>query len=220
MAGVDDIGLHLLDPQKPLLARSSPAVAPPQERKEIAIDPQVADRYTGRYQLAPAVTLTVTREGGRLFVQLTGQPKLEIFAESDKNCFPKIVDAQLTFETGTSGKAVAVVLHQNGRDQRAPRIEGEPVEPEVVALEPRLFDRFVGRYQFAPGMLFTIRREESRFFAQLTGQPEAEIFPSDERNFFYKVVNARLTFELDSENHASAVVLHQFGRDTKAMRVD
>ena len=65
----------------------------------------------------------MTRDGSRFFAQLTGQPTFEIFAESEKEFFLKVVDAQLTFETDAQNKAVAVVLHQNGADQRAPRIE-------------------------------------------------------------------------------------------------
>ena len=81
---------------------------------------------SGSYQLAPAAILTVTRDGSRRFVQLTGQPAFEIFAESEKKFFLKVVDAQLTFETDAQNTAVAVVLHQNGMDRRAPRIEGRP----------------------------------------------------------------------------------------------
>jgi hypothetical protein len=44
-------------------------------------------------------------------------------------------------------RARALVLHQNGKDLRAPRIEGEPVTPKVIQLDPKLFDRYVGRYQ-------------------------------------------------------------------------
>src|SRR4029077_8613043 len=127
---------------------------------ETAVDPQVLEQYVGRYQLAPAAIITMTREGGRLFTQLTGQPKFEIFAESDKDFFLKVVDAQLTFETDAAGKAVAVVLHQNGIDQRAKRIEGEAVVPKGIALEPAVLEGCVGRYEIAqaPGVSFTITR--------------------------------------------------------------
>ena len=125
VAGTDDIGRHLLDPQRPLLARNSPLLTPPKPRTEVAVDPKLFDGYTGRYQLAPAAILTITRQGNQLFVQLTGQPAFEIFPESEKTYFLKVVDAQLTFETDAQGKATAVVLHQMGRDQRALRIEGE-----------------------------------------------------------------------------------------------
>jgi CubicO group peptidase (beta-lactamase class C family) len=107
-AGVDDIGLHLVDSSSPLLK-----LTPLTSHKEVTLDPKVLDSYVGVYGFAPTITLTITREGGQMYAQLTGQPKLEIFAEGEHDFFLKVVDAQLTFEPG------AVVLHQNGRDQRA-----------------------------------------------------------------------------------------------------
>jgi hypothetical protein len=69
------------------------------------------------------VFTSLTRDGDRLFAQLTGQPQFEIFPEGEKQFFLKVVDAQLTMEVDASGKAAAVTLHQFGRDQRAPRVE-------------------------------------------------------------------------------------------------
>jgi D-alanyl-D-alanine-carboxypeptidase/D-alanyl-D-alanine-endopeptidase len=116
--GVDDIGTHLLDSSQPL-ATLRPLVS----HKEIPLDPKTFDRYTGVYQFAPGITLAFTREGAQMFTQLTGQPKIEIFAESEKEFFLKVVDAQISFETGESGRATAATLHQNGRDQKAKRVE-------------------------------------------------------------------------------------------------
>ncbi len=114
--GVDDIGMHLLDPKVPLI----PA---PREHKEITVDPKLFDSYVGKYQLAPDFILTVTREGDDLFAQATNQPKFRIFPETRRDFFYKVVDAQLTFETDEQGRANALVLHQNGRDLRAKRID-------------------------------------------------------------------------------------------------
>jgi len=58
-----------------------------------------------------------------LYAQLTGQPKFEIFPEGGDQYFWKIVDAQVEFEKKAEGPATAAILHQNGRDQRAPRVE-------------------------------------------------------------------------------------------------
>jgi CubicO group peptidase (beta-lactamase class C family) len=215
-AGPDDIGLHLLRPALPLLQNFP---APARARTEIKVDPAVFDRYVGRYQLAPSVILSISREGTRFLTQLTGQQAFEIYAESEKDYFLKAVDAQLTFETDAQNRPVAVILHQNGRDQRAPRIEGEPVAPKEVALDPAVLERYVGQYQLAPGVLITITRNGNRLFAQLTGQPAIEVFASSEREFFYKVVNAQLTFEVDDQGRAVAVVLHQNGRNPRAPRV-
>ncbi|MGO8731300.1 MAG: serine hydrolase [Terriglobia bacterium] len=113
--GVDDIGMHLLDSHSPLL----PA---PKEHKEITVDPKIFDGYVGRYQLAPSFILTVTREGDQLFTQATGQPKVQVFPESQRDFFLKVVDAQITFETDASGRATSLTLHQNGANMPAKRI--------------------------------------------------------------------------------------------------
>lgn len=219
LAGVNDVARHILDPQAPLLAKDSPLVSPPKDRVAITVDPAIFDGYVGRYQLAPSVFFTVTRQAASLFVQLTGQPAFELFAETPKDYFVKIVDAQITFETDAQGKATALVLHQNGVDQRAARIEGEPVAPKEVSLDPAVLEGYVGRYQLAPQALLIITRQEGRLFAQITGQPSVEVFASGPRDFFYKVANAQLTFEAGADGKATAVVLHQFGRDLRAARV-
>jgi serine-type D-Ala-D-Ala carboxypeptidase/endopeptidase len=114
-AGVDDIGRHLLDASAPLLE-------PRTERKEVAANTKLFDGYVGRYELAPNFILTVTRDGDHLFLQATGQPKFEIFAESDRDFFLKVVDAQITFQIDDSGRATGLILHQNGAHRPAKRI--------------------------------------------------------------------------------------------------
>jgi CubicO group peptidase (beta-lactamase class C family) len=96
---------------------------PPKEHKTIPVDPKLFDGYVGRYQLNPDFIMTVTREGDHLFVQATGQQKFEAFPESDRDYFLKVVDAQITFVTGGTGRATELILHQGGRDQHAKRVE-------------------------------------------------------------------------------------------------
>jgi serine-type D-Ala-D-Ala carboxypeptidase/endopeptidase len=215
-AGPDDIGRHLLDPELPLLA----AAKPPAQHTEVKIDSKLYDNYVGRYQLAPAAILTISRDDDHLFAQLTGQPRFEIFPEGDNRFFLKVVDAQLLFETDTAGKATAAVLRQNGIQQRAPRIEGDPVVPKEITLQPAVLDRYAGRYQLTPAVTLTLSRDGAKFFIQLTGQPKIEIVPSGERDFFVKVVDAQLTMEVDAQGRATAVTLHQFGRDQRAPRIE
>lgn len=114
--GVDDIGRHLIDPALPLL----PA---PVTRKEIAVAPGTLDRHVGRYELKPDFVLTITREGDQLFLQATGQPKFALFAETERDFFLKVVDAQVTFEAGADGRTVRLILHQGGAHVPAKRIE-------------------------------------------------------------------------------------------------
>jgi len=114
--GMDDIGRHLLDPNVPL-------VAPPKEHKQVSVDPKLFNGYVGRYQLAPNFAIAITQEDGHLFAQATGQPKFEIFPEGERDYFLKVVDAQITFVTDGEGKARELIMHQNGRDAHAKRVE-------------------------------------------------------------------------------------------------
>lgn len=115
LTGIEDIGFHLIDAKAPLAPQPKPRTA-------VEIDPAVLPQYVGRYQLGPEMELTVTTEAGRLFVEASGQGKLEVFPESATTFFYKVVDAQISFETGADGKASGLVLHQNGQDLPGKRL--------------------------------------------------------------------------------------------------
>lgn len=213
--GVDDIGRHLLD-------ASAPLAPPAKEHKEVAVDPKIFDGYVGMYQLTGNLIFTISRDGGHLFAELTGQPKYEIFPESERDYFYKVVDAQITFVTNSSGRADELILHQNGRDLHARRFEGEPPKPpehKQVSVNPRIFDGYVGTYRFAPGIVLTVTRDPEHLYAQLTGQQTFEIFPEGERDYFYKVVDAQITFVTDSTGRATELILHRAGIDQRAKRL-
>jgi serine-type D-Ala-D-Ala carboxypeptidase/endopeptidase len=114
-AGIEDIGMHLLDPSLPLRVQPVPRTA-------VEIDPAVLPGYAGDYVLAPGVVLSVTTEDGRLFAQLTGQQRFEIFPESETEFFYRVVEAQISFVTAADG-TVSIVLHQNGQDMPGLRAE-------------------------------------------------------------------------------------------------
>jgi len=111
---IDDIGLHALDSRYPLTVAA-------RERTEIAMDPEALKRYEGEYQLAPAFTIKVTRDGSHLMAQATNQPAFEIFAEKENEFFFKVVDAQITFVVEGTGPVTGLVLHQGGHDMKAPK---------------------------------------------------------------------------------------------------
>jgi hypothetical protein len=94
----------------------------PAERQAVQVDPALYDGYAGVYELAPGFQLTLTREGEHLMAQATGQPKLEIFPESETRFFLKAVDAQLEIQRGPDGKATGVTLFQGGREMPGKRV--------------------------------------------------------------------------------------------------
>jgi D-alanyl-D-alanine-carboxypeptidase/D-alanyl-D-alanine-endopeptidase len=145
--GVDDIGRHLLNASYPLLKLDAPA-----EHRQITLDTKTYDRYVGQYQLGPNAIMTMTRDGDRFYSQLTNQPKVEIFPESESKFFLKVVDAQLTFNT----EATQVTLHQNGRDIVGKRMNDADVKraaEEAAAIAQRFKDQ-----KQAPGTEAALRR--------------------------------------------------------------
>ena len=101
------------------------AYAFPKLRREVTVDPRVLASYAGRYMLTPTFVLTVRPDGGRLFVEATGQQEYEVFAESETNFFYRIVDAQITFDRPANGatQPLTLTLHQNGRDRPGRRLQ-------------------------------------------------------------------------------------------------
>jgi CubicO group peptidase (beta-lactamase class C family) len=161
-AGPDDIGRHLLDASYPL-----EKVEPVKEHQEVSVDTKVFDNYLGSYQLAPSVIIAITREGDRMFGQVTGQPKFQLFPESERKFFLKVVDAQLTFHTDAQGKATEAILHQNGRDMAAKRID----EAQAAALAAAAAKRFEDQRP-APGSEAALRRDIDEL---RLGEPKYEL---------------------------------------------
>lgn len=106
-------------------ARKLSASEIPPEPQEIAFDAATSGDYIGKYQFNFGV-LDVVLRSDHLEAQLTGQSAHPIFASDKDKFFYKVVDAKLDFERDGGGKVIAVVLHQNGRDMRAPRMTTQP----------------------------------------------------------------------------------------------
>jgi beta-lactamase regulating signal transducer with metallopeptidase domain len=106
-------------------------------RQAVAFEPARFDRYVGYYQLGGGI-VAVTRRGDHFYAQLTGQPAVEVYPESDSEFFFKVVPAQLSFERGPDGAAAAVVLHQNGLELRAVRISADAAKASAEALARRI----------------------------------------------------------------------------------
>lgn len=192
----------------------------PRKHVVAKVDPAGYDALVGSYQLAPGAVITITRDEQHLRAQLTGQPKVEIFPESESEFFYKAVDAQATFVRDSQGRVTHLVLHQNGYHQEAKRVSDEvPPERRAVPVDATALEALVGEYELPAVGTLTVTRDKNRLLAQLTGQPKFEIFPESATEFFYKVVDAQITFHKDAAGRVTHLVLHQNGAHLEAQRV-
>lgn len=97
-----------------------------QPPKTIALPAATLDRYAGAYVLSPTFTLTVSRQGDQLVSQGTNQGPVPFYASAPGEFFARIVDAKISFTQSGDAPATALVLHQGGKDQTAPRVEAKP----------------------------------------------------------------------------------------------
>ena len=105
-------------------------------------------------------------------------------------------------------------------DQTLPLLPAPKPHVEA-AVDPATYKNFVGRYQIAPDFILTVTRRDNRLYVQATGQDDFEVFPESPAGFFYRVVDAQLTFELSSPSGpARSVTLHQNGRNMPGQRLD
>ena len=198
---------------------------------EVAIDPQLLDGYVGSYQLNPRLVFTITRDGNKLFARGTGQQTYELHPYSDRDFFYTIVAAQLTFVAGADGKASAVILHQNGRDQTAERVDPglaqtldrkltEEREPHTaINIDPRFIDRYVGRY-LNDQLEITIAREGNQLFVQPTGYGRYPVYPYSDHDFFATIVPVQFSFVANGADKATQLIRHRFGKDAVLNRVE
>jgi CubicO group peptidase (beta-lactamase class C family) len=93
-----------------------------------------------------------------------------------------------------------------------------PAVRTLSAVSPQSFDRYVGAYRLANGMTVTFWRDGERRYSRVWGQAPAEMFPSSEREYFLKIVDARWVFAAGGS--AKEVVLYQNSREQIATRLE
>jgi hypothetical protein len=125
--------------------------------------------------------------------------------------------------------AAVVVLTNTGNgevdalaEQLIQMLAGADVKPREFAKPVRVADevlqRYVGSYQLAPGFVLTVTTENGKLFLEATDQPKFRVYPTSETEWKYKVVDARLVFDVDDAGTCTGLTLHQNGLELPAAR--
>ena len=95
----------------------------PVKRTEIKLDPEALKEYVGKYEIDRSTSITVSAEDNRMYLQVTGQNRIEIFAEARDKFFLKTADVLITFQRSDDGKITQLTIHQGSRETPAKKIE-------------------------------------------------------------------------------------------------
>jgi hypothetical protein len=189
----------------------------PRPKYEIdeSVDPTTFAAYVGRYDLMGAV-LDVALEGGQLTAQLTGQPRFPIFPLGGDRFFWKVVDAQIEFLKDEKGNVTSARHKQAGMTFALKRL----AEEKLVKVDEEILDRYVGKYDYSGIGVLTVRRDGGKLLAQMTGQPEFEIYAKAPDAFFWKVVSAEIKFVTGEDGKVEKAIHQQGGATMEVKKIE
>jgi len=191
------------------------------ERKVFSLAGQAIDAFTGVYEDYQKTQLFITCSGDKLMSQKQGGGQVELLASSPTEFFFKENPARLKFLKDAGGRVMGARIQSRiGPAQLFDKTtKALPAPRKEAAVDPKVFDRYLGEYELAPSFTIAIVKRGERLFSLATGQPEVELFPESETRFFLKVADAQVDFVLDASGQVTGLILHQGGLELPAKKI-
>lgn len=171
-----------------------------------------ASEYVGWYPLSPSFGIRIAEQNGALYFQATRQPGAWLRPTGSDRFVTAGIPAEVVFWRDPSGEVISLTWHQSGQRYNGFRRDLPP-PPKEVALPHATLEDYVGRYLLGGRFELTLRLKNAGLVAQATGQSEAPIYASAKDEFFYKVVDARITFTRKATGEIAGLLLVQDGRE-------
>lgn len=92
------------------------------EKEAITLAKEVLLAYVGVYELQPSFQIKVELQDDRLMAIATGQPPIELLAETENRFFIREIGAQMVFNKSTDGSIISLTFSQGGNDMEGKRI--------------------------------------------------------------------------------------------------
>ncbi|MBN2274598.1 MAG: serine hydrolase [Bacteroidales bacterium] len=168
--------------------------------------------YEGRYDYGNAAVLTVVCEENKLFAQMTGQPRFEIFPRGNDEFYWKVVEARIAFLRNDDGIITGAVHYQGGREIQVKKLP----DIKTVFVDQAVLEKYAGDYEYQQGVIISITAGEGKLYAQPGGQNRLELYPISETEFFAKELNASLKFI--AVESGDFEILIRVGEDERTIR--
>ena len=179
---------------------------------DTTISKEELEEYEGRYDYGSAMVLTVTAENDKLYAQMTGQARFEIFPWGNDEFYWKVVEARIHFLKNDAGEITGAIHYQGGRELNVKKLP----EIKTVAIDPAILEKYAGNYEYQPNMIITLKSGEGKLFAQMGGQNRVELFPVSETEFAAKDMNANFKFITGVGNDYD--ILIRVGEDERTIK--
>ncbi len=220
---VDDIGFHLLLPDRPMDDIKPDIVTEIKKYVDKKGDKKVWEAYTAlKAKGTYAIRETTINALG---YQYLGEKKTrEALAVLDINVreFPNSFNVYDSYGEALmeNGNTAAAIVHYqkslelnpgntNAIDKLA--VMGVQYVSGDVPVDDDLLDSYTGTYQLAPGFNIVITRQGHQLIGQATGQSSFEMFPKSDHEFYLNVAEARAVFS-KADNGLVTMTWYQGGQ--------
>ena len=191
----------------------------PDIKDAITLTESELQKWTGAYQFEDGAVRFIIVKEGKIFSQREGSTVFEIYSmTADQFIFE---DGNITYNFSEKDGKKQASFENGGNKSIGIETEKKP-EPEKTAItvDAEILKQYIGKYELQPGFVIEIATKENQIFAQLTGQPQFEIFAETETTFFFKVVPASIDFNKNDNGEVTSLTLHQGGQDIEAKKIE
>jgi tetratricopeptide (TPR) repeat protein len=88
-----------------------------------------------------------------------------------------------------------------------------------ISMDPGILKDYVGQYELSHDFIITITQHNDHLYAENAGQKRVEIFPESSEVFYFKAVDAQVTFVKNEKGEVTGLILYDGRRETPAQKI-
>jgi aminopeptidase N len=89
-----------------------------------------------------------------------------------------------------------------------------------ISLDAKILEDYAGQYELSHDFIITITHSNGHLYAENAGQQRVEIFAESSDVFFFKAVDAQITFTRDENGKVTGLILFDGRRETFGLKIE
>ena len=189
------------------------AIDKPFEWIEISLNDTDLVSYTGVYEsdslFGSDEQLIISLEEGKLYSMFKGRQNFQIFPYEKNNFFIKNGLTSLKFQRDKKGQITGVYVERPHSPVVLKHTDKEIPKFTAIVVASEVLEKYLGKYELQPNLIFEITMKGTQLYAQLTGQNKFEIIPYEDNKFFMIGADAQFFFNFNDRQIVVSMTLKQ-----------
>lgn len=183
----------------------------------VSLNQEQLKKWEGAYQFEDVVRFITYNEGALYSKRERGESfKLIPISENNFQFQDSFTNYSFSME---NGKKTTLFVDRAFKSKGVETNKNPKPEKESIVFPEEILTNYEGTYELQPTFHIDITTKGNRIFAQATGQPQFEIFAESENTFFFKVVEATVVFNKNSDGSIESLTLFQGGQEIEGKKI-